>query len=156
MTYNFVKKETPTQVFSCEFFEIFKKTFFIEYLWMIAFEYLNVCRVSFGRSSRSQMFSKVGVLKKFRNIQRKTTVLEFLFNKVEGLQACNFIKRKLNTDVFLWKLRNFDTSGSFWYGEITSSLFHHALFGCFWFGEIMSSLNFQNRFDLSFSIGFLV
>ena len=26
--YNFIKKETLTQVFSCEFFEIFKNTFF--------------------------------------------------------------------------------------------------------------------------------
>ena len=27
-----LKKETPTQVFSCDFREIFKKTFFTEYL----------------------------------------------------------------------------------------------------------------------------
>ena len=32
------------------------------------------------RSSRSQMFFKIGVLKKFRNIHRKTPVLESLFN----------------------------------------------------------------------------
>ena len=44
---------------------------------------------------------------KFRNIHRKTPVLESLFNKVSylqalfnkvlGLQACNFIKRDSNT-----------------------------------------------------------
>ena len=32
------------------------------------------------------MFFEIGVLKKFRNIQRKTSVLETLFNKVAGLQ----------------------------------------------------------------------
>ena len=30
---NFITKETPTQVFSCEFYEVFKSNFFIEYLW---------------------------------------------------------------------------------------------------------------------------
>ena len=32
--WNFIKKETPTQNFSCEFCEIFKNTFFTEHLWM--------------------------------------------------------------------------------------------------------------------------
>ena len=33
--FNFVKKETLTQVFPCEFCDIFKNTFFIEYLrWL--------------------------------------------------------------------------------------------------------------------------
>ena len=31
---NFIKKETLAQVFSCEFFEISKNTFFIEHLWV--------------------------------------------------------------------------------------------------------------------------
>ena len=35
--YNFIKKETPTQVFSCEFFEIFKNTGFKGHLWATAF-----------------------------------------------------------------------------------------------------------------------
>ena len=35
---NFIKKETLAQVFSCEFYEIFKNTFFIEQLrWLLAF-----------------------------------------------------------------------------------------------------------------------
>ena len=37
------------------------------------------------RSSRSKMFFKIDVLKKFWNIHRKTTALESLFNKVAGL-----------------------------------------------------------------------
>ena len=34
--YNFIKKETLAQVFSCEFCEIFKNTFFTEHLWTTA------------------------------------------------------------------------------------------------------------------------
>ena len=33
---NFIKKETVAQVFSCEFCEIFKNTFFTEHLWTTA------------------------------------------------------------------------------------------------------------------------
>ena len=33
---NFLKKETPAQVFSCEFCEISKKAFFTEHLWTTA------------------------------------------------------------------------------------------------------------------------
>ena len=29
------KKETPTQVFSCEYYEIFKNRFFLEHLWWL-------------------------------------------------------------------------------------------------------------------------
>ena len=32
---NFIEKETPAQVFSCEFCEIFKNTFFIEHSWWL-------------------------------------------------------------------------------------------------------------------------
>ena len=35
---NFVKKETLAQVFTCEFCEIFKSTFFTEHLWTTASE----------------------------------------------------------------------------------------------------------------------
>ena len=34
-------------------------------------------------------------LREFRNIHRKTPVLESLFTKVTGLNACNFIERRL-------------------------------------------------------------
>ena len=30
-----------------------------------------------------------------------------LFNKIAGVQACNFVKKDFNTGVFLWILRNF-------------------------------------------------
>ena len=50
------------------------------------------------RSSRSQNFSKVFL--KFCNIRKKTPVLESLFNKVAGLQACNFIEKRLQQRCF--------------------------------------------------------
>ena len=42
---NFIKKETMAQVFSCEFYEIFKNIFFTEHLWTTASE---VCLYLFG------------------------------------------------------------------------------------------------------------
>ena len=47
--------------------------------------------------------------KKFRNIHRKTPVLESYFNKIAGLKACNFIKKKLQHSCFpvnIAKLKN--------------------------------------------------
>ena len=38
-----IKKETPTQIFSCEFNEIFKNTFFTEHFWMAASVHINHC-----------------------------------------------------------------------------------------------------------------
>ena len=40
---NFIKKETLAQVFSCEFSEIFKSTFFIEHLWWLL---LSFCKAN--------------------------------------------------------------------------------------------------------------
>ena len=37
---------------------------------------------------------------KFRNIHREKLVLESLFNNVAGLQACNFIKKRLQHNCF--------------------------------------------------------
>ena len=34
---NFIKKETLVQVFSCEFWEIAKNTFFTEHLWWLLY-----------------------------------------------------------------------------------------------------------------------
>ena len=47
------------------------------------------------RSSLSQLFFKIGALKKLHNIHEKTPVMESYLNKVSGLQAYNFIKKRL-------------------------------------------------------------
>ena len=36
---NLIKKETLAQVFSCEFYEISKSTFFTEHLWMTSLDW---------------------------------------------------------------------------------------------------------------------
>ena len=44
---------------------------------------------------------------RFRNIQRKTPVLESLFNKFAGPQACNFVKKRLQHRCFLANITKF-------------------------------------------------
>ena len=38
-TFNFIKKENLAQVFSCEFCQIFKNSFFTEHFWVTAFDH---------------------------------------------------------------------------------------------------------------------
>ena len=49
---------------------------------------------------------KIVFLKISQN-SKKTIVLETLFNKVAGFQACRFIKKRPETTLFLRNLRNF-------------------------------------------------
>ena len=42
MVCNFIKKNNLTQLFSCEFCEVFKNTFFTEHLWTTASSLLKV------------------------------------------------------------------------------------------------------------------
>ena len=61
-----------------------------------------------GRHLCWSLFIKVADLKtpthvfscEYRNIHRKTPVLKSLFNKVAGLKACNFIKKRLQRRCF--------------------------------------------------------
>ena len=45
--------------------------------------------------------------KKLRQFQRKTPVLEPLFNEVAGVRTCSFIKKKLQQRCFPVKLAKF-------------------------------------------------
>ena len=50
---NFIKKETLAQVFSCEFCEIFKNTFFIEHLrWLLSLLFIYL----FCKAQRSEKY----------------------------------------------------------------------------------------------------
>ena len=69
---NFIKKDTPAKVFSREFCEIFKNTFFTEHLWEIASININ------SRSSRSQISAKYVVLK-ISQINEKAPASDSLF-----------------------------------------------------------------------------
>ena len=47
-----------------------------------------------------ELFSQKRCFQKFRNIHRKTSVLESLFTKIGVLQACNFIKKRPQRNCF--------------------------------------------------------
>ena len=67
-----------------------------------------VIAVMSARNSPSQMFFKIGVLKKFCNIHRKTSVLQSLFNKVSGfIKNVNFIEKRLQHRCFSVNIAKF-------------------------------------------------
>ena len=60
-----------------------------------------------SKSTNRRCSLKKGVLKYFAKFPRKTPVLESLFNKIAGLEACNFIKKILQHRCFPVKLAKF-------------------------------------------------
>ena len=60
-----------------------------------------------SKSTNRRCSLKKGVLKYFAKFPRKTPVLESLFNKIAGLEACNFIKKTLQHRCFPVKLAKF-------------------------------------------------
>ena len=56
---NFIKKETLAQIFSCEFCEISKNTFFTEHLWAIASHIFKFYKYSF------RVAVKINIVKRF-------------------------------------------------------------------------------------------
>ena len=71
---------------------------------------------------RSQMFFRTGALKNL-------AMLEFLFNKVAGLQACNFIKKRFQHRCFSVKFAK----------SLGESFLQYTSGGCFW-KYLMNSL----------------
>ena len=59
------------------------------------------------RSSRSQMFFEIGILRIFCNTHRKTPVLESLLNKVVSLEASHFIRKRLKYRCFSVNIAKF-------------------------------------------------
>ena len=59
------------------------------------------------KSSLRRCSVKRGVLKNFAIFHRKTLVLESLFNKVAGLKACSFIKKRLQNRCFSVNIMKF-------------------------------------------------
>ena len=60
---NFIKKEALAYLFSCEFCEISKNTFFTKHFWTTASKF--VTEMLIFRTSCSQLFFKIDVLKNF-------------------------------------------------------------------------------------------
>ena len=75
--------------------------YFIQFLHKICIEKM------YTSSSRSQMFFKTIVLKIVLMLKGEHLCWSFLFNKIEGLKACNLLKRDSNRGASLWILRNF-------------------------------------------------
>ena len=85
---NFIKKETLAQVFSCEFWNISKNTFFTEHIRttasgesfkiIIQSPYLHRS-INLYRSSRPEVFCKRGVLRKFAKFTGKQLCQRLLF-----------------------------------------------------------------------------
>ena len=59
------------------------------------------------RSSRSQMFFKIGVLKNLANFTGKQLCWSLFLNKVAGLQASNFVKKRLQHRLYYVKFAKF-------------------------------------------------
>ena len=79
---------------------------FLKSFWSLHKKWSSLLRISLvtflmslGKSSHSQMFFKIGVLKISQYSQKKTTCVGVL-NKVAGLQACSFIKKRLQHKCF--------------------------------------------------------
>ena len=60
-----------------------------------------------SRSSRPGVFCKKAALKTYAKFTGKHLCLESPFNKVAGIQACNFIKKKLQYRCFPVNLATF-------------------------------------------------
>ena len=102
------KTHLPQSLFQQFIINKFLRTSFTEHLWTSA------CRKS-SRVSAKLICTEAatgGVLQKrcsqkFRKFYRKTLLFESLFNKVTGLRACNFIKKRLQHSSFPVQLDKF-------------------------------------------------
>ena len=74
--------------------------------FLINFIQFSMQYITTIRTSRSQMFFEIGVLK-VCNIHRETPVLEPLFSKVASLEAYKFIKKRLQHTCFPVNIANF-------------------------------------------------
>ena len=88
--YNFIKEETLTQVFSCEFCEISKNTFFTEHLWATAYNY-----TCYNYPIKKLFAKPLFVCKQFWGFLNKANV------KVLNFFRKTSTKRKIFTNSFL-------------------------------------------------------
>ena len=58
-TCNFIKKETPTQLFSCRFCYILKNTFFTEHLWVTTSDHGRCDIKKADNTDASVFFNKI-------------------------------------------------------------------------------------------------
>ena len=115
---NFIKKETLAKVFSCEFCEISKNTFFTEHLWVAASEFVTDRLIFRSRCCRSHNFFKIRVLKNFAILEPISN------NKAAGLPtvtASDFLRQQILFCSWIWYLllsRAGFCSGLLWKHEL--------------------------------------
>ena len=120
----FIKKETLTQLFSCEFCEIFKNTFFTEHLWTTAsltrgifvqhhyrsifLSLINCNFMTFGKTFFAQLIRKPPFLKP-SDVQAVDTRLStsweqeyYRYSKAD-LKICQYLP--LHTKMICWRFR---------------------------------------------------
>ena len=100
-----LSQQTPAQVLSCEYNEIFKNTFFYRKASLLLHIYIDCFQqifllaqrnaFSFAQKQPAEVFSEKRCLRKFRDIHRKIPVLQSLFSKVADFQTYNFNKKRL-------------------------------------------------------------
>ena len=99
---NICSRVYDTRMFSCEFCEISKNTFFTEHLQTTAFEkhqtddILGFCFCS-GRRIHPEVFCKKNVRRNFDKFAEKHLCWSLSFNKVSGLQPATFLENRLST-----------------------------------------------------------
>ena len=88
--WNFNKKGTLAQMFSCKCCKIFKKTFFYRTPLVAASDYKYFILKS-HRSSRPEVLCEKGVLENFTKFAGKQLCQSLFFNKVAGLAPSGVI-----------------------------------------------------------------
>ena len=78
--------------------------FSICHFFIFQFFFFNILKY---RNSRSQMFFKIGFLKKFEIFKRKHLCWSLFFNKVAGLRPAILLKRRLQLSCFLANIEEF-------------------------------------------------
>ena len=97
------QKETPAKTFSCKFFEIFEKTYFVEHIRAdVRMKWTTKNCLIYSQESNGQ---------------------ENLFSAVADMWGYSFSKRYSITDALLWKLWSFTES----------HFYRTPLCSCFWF-----------------------
>ena len=124
-------KETPTQVISCEYCDIFKNKFFNRTSLVVAFDvyrlnpldyltHFRLCSLSqitwvhqnmrhfqIFRSNHHRCSVEKSVLKNFVKFTGKHLCWNLFFTKVSSLRPTTLLKKRLHHRFFLWIMRNF-------------------------------------------------
>ena len=89
ITWKYLRKilflKSPSQMFSCEYYKIFKDNYFVEHLRC--------------RSSRPEVFCEKGILRNFAKFAEKYLCQSLFFNKVARVSFSSFIKKETLTQV---------------------------------------------------------